>query len=66
MTDEEIRRAMAAIAAVSAQNLPLDRIDRALATYKSYLAAMEAIRRVELPIEAEPASMVVPRPGRRS
>ena len=66
MTDEEIRRAMAAIAAVAGHNFPAERIDRALPMYKSYLASMDVIRRVELPVEAEPASMVVPRQDRRS
>lgn len=66
MTDEEIRRAMTAIASVSGLDLSADRIERALPAYKSYLAAMEAIRRVELPLEAEPAPVVVPKPEGRS
>lgn len=66
MTDDDIRRAMAAISAVAGRPLPADRIERALPAYKSYLAAMEAIGRVELSLEAEPASVVVPRSERRS
>ena len=65
MTDDEIRRAMAAIAAVNGHTLSTDRIERALPMYKSYLASMDVIRRVELPPEAEPASMVVLRQARR-
>ena len=66
MTDDEIRRAMAAISAVAGLDLAADRIDRALPTYKSYLAAMDVIRRVELPLEAEPAAIVTPKPPGRS
>jgi hypothetical protein len=66
MSDEDIRRAMAAIAAVNGHTIPADRIDRALPAYKSYLASLDVIRKVELPPEAEPASMVVPRQERRS
>ena len=66
MTDEEIRRALTAIAAVTGLNLPAERVERALPAYKTYLAAMDAIRRVDLPLEAEPAAVVVPKPERRS
>jgi hypothetical protein len=66
MTDEDIRRAMAAIAAVNGHDMSPERIDRALPAYKSYLASIEVIRRVDLPLEAEPASMVVLRQDRRS
>ena len=65
MTDEEIRRAMAVIAAVNGHSIPADRIERALPAYKSYLASVDVIRKVELPPEAEPASMVVARQERR-
>jgi hypothetical protein len=65
MTDDEIRRAMAAIAAVNGRDMSPERIDRALPAYKSYLASIEVIRRVDLPLEAEPASMVIPRHDRR-
>ena len=66
MTDEDIRRAMTAIAAVSGLDLPPGRLDRAMPVYKSYLTAIEAIRQVKLPLEAEPAPIVVARPGGRS
>jgi len=54
MTDAEIKQAMRAIATVTGLELTDERIDRDLATYKSYLAAMETIKSVELPTEAEP------------
>jgi hypothetical protein len=66
MTDDEIRRAMTAIAAVNGLNLPEARIERALPVYKSYLAALDTIRRVDLPLEAEPAATVTPKHERRS
>ena len=48
-----------AIAAVAGLHLSDERIERDLAAYKGHLAAIESIRGVELPIEAEPASVVV-------
>jgi hypothetical protein len=66
VTDEDIRRAMTAIAAVSGLGFSAERIERAFPAYKSYLTAMDAIRRVELPLEAEPAPIVVPKPDGRS
>jgi hypothetical protein len=61
MSDDEIRRMMSAIAAAQGLNLSGDRVERALPVYKSYLQAIESIRRIELPLEAEPAAIVVPR-----
>jgi len=66
MTDSEIKQAMRAIATISGLNLTDERIDRDLAAYKSYIAAMERIRRVDLPVEAEPMSHVTLKPERRS
>jgi hypothetical protein len=57
--DAELKQAMKAIAAVAGLNLSEERIARDLAAYKGHLGAIESIRRVELPIEAEPASVVV-------
>jgi hypothetical protein len=62
MTDAEIKQTMKAIAAVNGLNLTDDRIDRDLSTYKSYLAALDVIRRVDLPLEAEPAAIVALKP----
>ena len=54
MTDDDIRRAMSAIAQVTGLTLPAERLEKALPVYKSYLRALETIRQVELPLEAEP------------
>lgn len=66
MTDSEIKQAMRAIAAVSGLNLTDERIDRDLPIYKSYIEAMERIRTVDLPVEAEPMPHVTLKPERRS
>ena len=59
MTDAEIKQAMKAIAAVAGLRLSDDRIDRDLPAFKSHLAAIDAIKKVNLPLEAEPAAIVV-------
>jgi hypothetical protein len=66
MTDSEIKQAMRVIAAVSGLNLTDERIDRDLPIYKSYIEAMERIRRGDLPVEAEPMPHVTLKPERRS
>lgn len=58
MTDAELKQAMKSIAAVNGLPLSDERIERDLAQYKTLLAAMDRIQRVELPIEAEPATRV--------
>ena len=58
MTDAEIKQAMKAIAAVNDLPLTDARIERDLATYKSYLAADDRIRRVDLPVDAAPLPLV--------
>ena len=58
MTDAEIKQAMRSIAAVNGLVLSDERIERDFATYKSYLTALENIKRVRLPMEAEPISIV--------
>jgi len=66
MTDSDVKQAMRAIAAVSGLNLTDERIDGDLAIYKSYIEAMERIRRVDLPVEAEPMPHVTLKVERRS
>jgi hypothetical protein len=58
MTDAEIKQAMRAIAAVNGLPLSDERIERDFATYKSYLTALENIKRADLPIEAAPMPIV--------
>lgn len=58
MTDAEIKQAMRAIAAVNGLSLTDERIEHDFATYKSYLTALENIKRVPLPMEAEPMPIV--------
>ena len=66
MTDSDIKQAMKAIAAVSGLKLTDERIEHDLPAYKSYLAAMETIARVELPTNVEPLPVVVLSADRRS
>jgi hypothetical protein len=54
MTDAEIKEAMKHIARVTGLNLTDERIERDLVAYKSQLAAIDRIKTVPLPIEAEP------------
>jgi len=56
MTDDEIRQAMTVIARAAGLQMSPQRIEHALPVYKSYLQAIDAIRRVDLPLETEPAS----------
>ena len=58
MTDAEIKQAMKAIAGVNGLMLSDERIESDLPTYKSYLAAVDAIRRVDLPVDAAPLPIV--------
>jgi hypothetical protein len=58
MTDAEIRQAMRVIAAVNGLPLSDERIEHDFATYKSYLTALENIKRADLPIEAAPMPIV--------
>jgi hypothetical protein len=57
MSDEELKQVMRAIATVSGVPLSEERLTTDLPAYKRYLASIEAIRRVELPLEAEPAAI---------
>jgi len=54
MTDAELKEAMKHIAKVAGLNLSDERIERDLAAFKVHLAAIEKIRSIDLPIEAEP------------
>ena len=54
MTDAELKEAMKHIAKVAGLNLSDERIERDLAAFKGHLAAIEKIRSIDLPIEAEP------------
>ncbi len=65
LTDAQLKDAMQAIARVAGLNLPADRIERDLPAYRSFLAALDAIYAVDLPLEAEPAPRVVLEPERR-
>jgi hypothetical protein len=65
MTDLEIKQAMKALATIIGLKLTDERIERDLAAFKAQLTAIDAIQSVELPIEAEPASIVVVKAGKR-
>ena len=58
MTDAEIKQAMRVIAAVNGLPLSDDRIERDFATYKSYLTALDNLKRAALPMNAEPMPAV--------
>ncbi len=58
MTDAEIKQAMRAIAAVNGLTLSDERSERDFATFKSYLTAIDAIKKIELPVETEPLPIV--------
>jgi len=58
-TDAEIKQTMKIIASTTTLTLTDARIDQDLAAYKGHLAAIDAIRSVTLPLEAEPAAIVV-------
>jgi hypothetical protein len=58
MTDAEIKQAMRSIAAVNGLPLSDERIERDFATYKSYLTALENIKRVRLAMDTEPKPIV--------
>jgi hypothetical protein len=66
MTDQEIKQAMRAIAAINSQPLSDERIERDFATYKSFLSALDNIKRVELPLEAAPLPIVTLKRAPRS
>jgi hypothetical protein len=54
LTDAELKQLMAQLAKVAGLELSDERVERDLVAYKGHLAAIEKIRAVPLPIEAEP------------
>jgi hypothetical protein len=54
MTDAELKQLMKQLAAVAGLALTDERVDRDLVAYKGQLTAIDRIRTVALPIEAEP------------
>ena len=54
LTDAELTAAMKQIARVAGLDLSDERIEHDLSAYKAHLAAIDKIRSIELPIEAEP------------
>ncbi len=66
MTDEELRAAMRAIAQVNGMPLSDERINRDAGNYRELLAAVAAIRAVDLPLNAEPSPFVVLKPEPRN
>jgi hypothetical protein len=59
MTDAELKQVMKQLAKVAGLDLGDERVERDLVAYKGHLAAIEKIRTVDLPIEAEPAQRFV-------
>jgi hypothetical protein len=55
MTDAEIKETMKQIARIAGLNLSDERIERDLVAFKGHLAAIDKIRSIDLPLEAEPA-----------
>lgn len=54
LTDAELKTLMKQLARVSGLTLTDERVDRDLIAYQGQLAAIERIRAVPLPVEAEP------------
>ena len=54
LTDDELKQLMKQLSKVAGLNLSDERVDRDLVAYKGHLAAIEKIRTVDLPVEAEP------------
>jgi hypothetical protein len=59
MTDAELKQTMKQISKVAGLELSDERIERDLAAYKGHLAAIDRIRLIDLPLEAEPAPRVI-------
>jgi hypothetical protein len=58
MNEMDIKQAMRTISEVNGTPLSDERIERDFATYKSFLTAIDNIKKVELPIEASPMPIV--------
>jgi hypothetical protein len=54
ISDAELKQLMKQLSAIAGLDLSDERIDRDLVAYKAHLAAIEKIRAVPLPREAEP------------
>ena len=54
MSDAELKQLMKQLAAATGLILTDERVDRDLVAYKSHLAAIDRIKSVPLPVEAEP------------
>ena len=54
VTDDELKHLIKQFARVAGLELADDRVERDLVAFKTNLAAIERIRSVALPIEAEP------------
>jgi len=54
LTDAELKQLMKQLARVAGLDLSDARIERDLVAYKGHLAAVDRIKSVDLPIEAEP------------
>ncbi len=54
MTDQELKEAMKQMAKIAGLDLSQERIDQDLASFKSHLAAIDAVHEVELALEDEP------------
>jgi hypothetical protein len=54
LTDAELKQLMKQLAAATGLVLTDERVDRDLIAYKSHLAAIDRIKAVPLPMEAEP------------
>jgi hypothetical protein len=54
LNDTELKQLMQQLSKVAGLDLSAERVDRDLVAYKGHLAAIEKIRSVRLPLEAEP------------
>jgi hypothetical protein len=59
MSETDIKQAMRVISQVNGAPLSEERVEADLATYKSFLTALDNIKKVELPMEASPMPFVV-------
>ena len=55
LTDAELKQLMKQLSRAAGPDLSDERVDRDLPAFKTQLAAIERIREVALPIEAEPS-----------
>ena len=54
MTDVELKQLMKQLSKAAGLDLSDERLERDLVAYKGHLAAIDRIKTVDLPIEAEP------------